>query len=756
MKKIIPILLIFSVISNILINITYAWWETKNSMSSIASFGWWTSIGNKIYVPWWETTGCSSSNVNQIYDISTNSWSNWASLPQTSRFAGVTSIWNKVYVIWWVITSSTTNKVNIYDISTNSWSNWTVHPRIIKELRLASYNNKIYTIWGYDGSARTYFYEYDPSSDTWTQKASMSTWRRDPAVAILWWYLYAIGWCNGSNSSCNSVTSSVERYNFSSNSWSSVASLPEAIRWAGTFVYNNEIYVVGWDDNSSTKNTIYKYNPSSNTWSLTLITLNTARTDVWVSFINDTLYVYWWTTWTYCSSATWLVESYSFNTTPSISSVSVPSYINNSNYSSTPFTINGINDSDSSQTLTYKYSWDWSSWTDIWSQSTPISNWSYSFNLNTSGRPEWSNILRIKINDGSSDSNTVTSVNITKDTSTPSVSWNNDSASWRSSHQTITLSTSDGTSWISQARYSWSNDLNAWCTSGWNTFSDGNTITTNSRGDWNHTLYLCTVDNAGNTSSTTKTYKIDTTVPTVNANNDSASWRNTHQTITLSTSDGTSWISQARYSWSNDLNAWCTSGWNTFSDGNTITTNSRGDWNHTLYLCTVDNAGNTSSTTKTYKIDTTSPTVANITSISSPNNDITPNYTFSSTEAWSITYGWLCSSSTSTAAVWSNTITLNSLSDWTYNNCTIRVTDQAGNISSIFNIPTFTIDTAPPSTPSSLLINSWWLFTNNPNVNLNITHPNQSDVYQWCVISVNNPWTCSWTTTKPTIYNINN
>ena len=60
------------------------------------------------------------------------------------------------------------------------------------------------------------------------------------------------------------------------------------------------------------------------------------------------------------------------------------------------------------------------------------------------------------------------------------------------------------------------------------------------------------------------------------------------------------------------------------------------------------------------------PILTEVTVVTTPTNDSTPNYTFSSTEAGTITYGGSCSSSTTSATTGNNTITLVSLSDGTY------------------------------------------------------------------------------------------
>jgi hypothetical protein len=91
--------------------------------------------------------------------------------------------------------------------------------------------------------------------------------------------------------------------------------------------------------------------------------------------------------------------------------------------------------------------------------------------------------------------------------------------------------------------------------------------------------------------------------------------------------------------------------------------------------------------------DTTAPVIAEVTIVTTPTDDTTPDYTFSSDEAGIITYGGSCSSSTTSAISENNTITLESLSDGTYSDCTVTVTDTSANASNILIISSFTVDT---------------------------------------------------------------
>ena len=90
--------------------------------------------------------------------------------------------------------------------------------------------------------------------------------------------------------------------------------------------------------------------------------------------------------------------------------------------------------------------------------------------------------------------------------------------------------------------------------------------------------------------------------------------------------------------------------------------------------------------TTTNTTDTTAPVIAEVTAVTTPTNDSTPDYTFSSLEAGTISYGGSCSSSTTSAISGNNTITLVALSEGTYSNCTITVKDSAGNASNTLAI----------------------------------------------------------------------
>ena len=109
-----------------------------------------------------------------------------------------------------------------------------------------------------------------------------------------------------------------------------------------------------------------------------------------------------------------------------------------------------------------------------------------------------------------------------------------------------------------------------------------------------------------------------------------------------------------------------------------------------------DDSGNDGGSGDYSNTDTTAPVIETVTAVTTPTSNSTPDYTFSSTESGSITYGGPCAtagSATTNAIVGHNLIIFNTLSDGSYINCTITVTDPAGNESTTLHIPDFTVQT---------------------------------------------------------------
>ncbi|MHB8860277.1 MAG: beta strand repeat-containing protein [Minisyncoccota bacterium] len=130
-----------------------------------------------------------------------------------------------------------------------------------------------------------------------------------------------------------------------------------------------------------------------------------------------------------------------------------------------------------------------------------------------------------------------------------------------------------------------------------------------------------------------------------------------------------------------------------------IASSSLADGSHTLNVIGRDQAGNwqTVPTIYSWTIDTVKPALKEVTPVATPTATTTPLYVFNTTKPGNFTYGGGCSSLTTSATTTGDVaITFNHFSDGVYN-CTITVTDSAGNVSNTLDVTPFTIDTTAPA-----------------------------------------------------------
>jgi len=136
------------------------------------------------------------------------------------------------------------------------------------------------------------------------------------------------------------------------------------------------------------------------------------------------------------------------------------------------------------------------------------------------------------------------------------------------------------------------------------------------------------------------------------------------------------------------------------TDNNTITFTTLSDAtysNCSLYVISSTGVKSKTLLVTSFKVDTAAPSLSLVTAVTTPTNDNTPGYAFSSDEAGTISYGGSCSSSTTSAISGTNSISFGTLSEGSYSNCTVTVTDSLGHASSALSVNTFVIDRTAPT-----------------------------------------------------------
>ncbi|MFC1793953.1 kelch repeat-containing protein, partial [Planctomycetota bacterium] len=130
--------------------------------------------------------------------------------------------------------------------------------------------------------------EYDPATDTWTEKADMPTGRVFLASSVVDGKIYVIGgynfWGGGA------ALAAVEEYDPATDTWTKKADMPAPRGALGTSVVNGKVYVIGGNGKGDvTLATVEEYDPATDTWTRKA-DMPTARLFVNTSVVNGKIY----------------------------------------------------------------------------------------------------------------------------------------------------------------------------------------------------------------------------------------------------------------------------------------------------------------------------------------------------------------------------------------------------------------------------------------------------------------------------------
>lgn len=149
-------------------------------------------------------------------------------------------------------------------------------------------------------------WEYDPANDTWKALAPMSTKRGSAVAATANGKIYVIGGAAvhpGSSEPAlqparpHRSVDTVEEYDPKTNTWSERSSMPTARNHAAVGVVNNKIYVIGgrlggaFIFTASNTNVVEEYDPATDQWGLVKARMPTERSGGAWGVYNERIYV---------------------------------------------------------------------------------------------------------------------------------------------------------------------------------------------------------------------------------------------------------------------------------------------------------------------------------------------------------------------------------------------------------------------------------------------------------------------------------
>ncbi len=202
------------------------------------------------------------------YDAVTDAWTQKADLPQRREVGVGIAILGKGYIgLGLDVFTSFLNDMWEYDPVLNTWTQKSSLPGVARRYAVAfEINNKAYIGLGSGTGVPNVLYadwwEYNPVTDTWTQKNNFPTGARSYSTSFsINGYGYVFG-----GDTLGKIYNDLWKYNVLTDAWSQQASMPDTPRTSSSaFSAGNMGYVFGGYTNPCTQD-LWQYNPVSNAW----------------------------------------------------------------------------------------------------------------------------------------------------------------------------------------------------------------------------------------------------------------------------------------------------------------------------------------------------------------------------------------------------------------------------------------------------------------------------------------------------------
>jgi len=229
-------------------------WEKKANMPTPRLVLSTSVVDGKIYA----TGGYSNGSLSTVeeYDPVTNIWEKKANIPTARQWLASSIVNGKIYVIGGLSFGAVMATVEEYDPVKDTWTKKADMPTARWGLSTGVANGKIYAIGGAKGSPPATLLsaveEYDPATDTWTEKADMPKPRawianHSPAVNDK---IYVIG---GWTQHLESGLSTIQEYDPATDTWTNKTNMPTGRGSLACSEVNGKIYAIGGHPLSTTE-----------------------------------------------------------------------------------------------------------------------------------------------------------------------------------------------------------------------------------------------------------------------------------------------------------------------------------------------------------------------------------------------------------------------------------------------------------------------------------------------------------------------
>lgn len=236
-------------------------WTKKTNMIEARSQLSTSVVNGKIYVigGW----GPVAPAPVEEYDPATDTWTKKARMPFFSIIVSTSVVNKKIYAIGG--TEKRIPTVEEYDPAADKWTRKADMPTPRLNLSTSAVNGKIYAIGGnvlIDNviKALSTVEEYDPATDTWTKKADMPTPRYVLSTSVVNGKIYAIGGQSGRPiGGIPNPLETVEEYDPATDTWTNKTGMPTARGGLSASAVDGKIYAIGGAKGAMGFSTVEEY-----------------------------------------------------------------------------------------------------------------------------------------------------------------------------------------------------------------------------------------------------------------------------------------------------------------------------------------------------------------------------------------------------------------------------------------------------------------------------------------------------------------
>lgn len=205
-----------------------------------------------------------------------------AAMPTPRRLLGVAVLNDRVYAVGGAAGVTDSDLLEVYDPSTNTWSTRTSMKYARSALAAAAAGGTVYAIGGMNyGSVVE---AYDPATDTWKEKTSMPTGRDHHAAVEAGGSIYVIG-----GASSGSVLATVEVYDPATDAWVTKTPMPTARSHLLAVAIGGAIYAIGGTSEPTPLSVVEAYDVATDTWTAKA-SMPTARFGAYGAVVEGVIY----------------------------------------------------------------------------------------------------------------------------------------------------------------------------------------------------------------------------------------------------------------------------------------------------------------------------------------------------------------------------------------------------------------------------------------------------------------------------------